>query len=163
LWQRIRQGRPFLRVLMTGDTLQGGRTSSFESNSFERSPRVIIQDMLGGGVNLPWTLIACVAIGVWLMCTRLTLGTSGVMADSDHLIGALVITISVSSLAEVARPLRFINILFGVVLLAAPWMFAGGTTLADGLSVLTGLLLIVLSIPRGSVRHRFGNWTRYIV
>ena len=29
------------------------------------------------GVNVPWTLLAICAIGVWLMFTRLTLGAEG--------------------------------------------------------------------------------------
>jgi len=54
------------------------------------------------------------------MLTRLVFGTSGSMANSDHLIGALTITVAIIATAEVARPLRFINALFGIWLVIAP-------------------------------------------
>jgi hypothetical protein len=58
------------------------------------------------------------------MFSRLVFGTAGAVANSDHLVGALVITLAVCAMAEVARPLRFINILFGLWLIVAPWLLA---------------------------------------
>lgn len=54
------------------------------------------------------------------------------MANSDHLMGALLLTVTVLALAEVARPLRFLNLPIGAWLLAAPWFLEGGSM---GLSV----------------------------
>jgi SPW repeat len=85
------------------------------------------------------------------------------MAGADHLLGALVVTFSVTAFAEIARPARFLNALIGACLLATPWMFDGGTTLADWGSVVAGLALIALSLPRGRVSGRYGNWDRYLV
>ncbi|MGH8625926.1 MAG: dTDP-glucose 4,6-dehydratase, partial [Gammaproteobacteria bacterium] len=76
---------------------------------------------------------------------------------------ALVITVSIIALAEVARPVRFINALFGICLMGAPWMLEGGSPLADWAGVLAGLLLVVLSIPKGKVTHGYGGWSKYIV
>src|SRR3546814_19145527 len=61
------------------------------------------------GVTVPWTLVASALLGLWLMFSRLAFGTEPPMADSDHLVGALVITVAVRAMAEVARPLPFIN------------------------------------------------------
>lgn len=61
------------------------------------------------------------------------------------------------------RPLRFLNVLFGIALMGAPWLFDGGSPLADASGVLAGVALIALSIPRGKVACRYGNWNRYIV
>jgi hypothetical protein len=44
------------------------------------------------------------------------------IANSDHLVGALIITVAVCAMAEVARPLRFLNVAFGFWLIAAPWL-----------------------------------------
>jgi sulfite exporter TauE/SafE len=96
------------------------------------------------------------------MCTRLVFGTEGAMASSDHLIGALVITVSVTALAELGRAVRYLNVLFGIALLIVPWILDGGSLLADVASVAAGLLLIVLALPRGSVRHSYGSWDRFI-
>jgi hypothetical protein len=98
------------------------------------------------------------------MCTRLAFGTDGAQAASDHLIGSLVITVSIAAaVAEMARPLRLINALLGIALMGAPWMLEGGSPLADWAGVIAGLALIALSIRRGPVRNKYGSWDRYIV
>ena len=160
LRRRKRAGRPILRVFLFGDTDEGDDRSG--EDSFAQPASAIIRDMLGGGVSVPWTLAASVLIGGWLMLTRLTLGTTGVMADADHLIGALVVTTSVAAMAEAARPLRFVNVLFGMALVIVP--FVAETTLAQtGAGVLAGLALIALSVPRGAIRHHYGGWDRILV
>lgn len=83
------------------------------------------------GVGMPWTLLASAALGLWLMFTRLSLGTHPPLADSDHLMGALIVTVAVIAMAEVARALRFVNIIFGLWLIAAPWWIAGSSMLAS--------------------------------
>ena len=104
-------------------------------------------------------------IGVFLMFSRLVLGTELPLADSDHLVGALVVTVAVIAMAEVARPLRFLNAAFGLWLIAAPWLMDGGTGITGGIvgSVL-GALLIGLSLPRGRRSHEhYGSWDRFVV
>ena len=86
------------------------------------------------------------------------------MANSDHLVGSLVITTAVIAMAEVARPLRFINILFGLWLMIAPWILEGATSSASWTGVAMGGALILLSLPRGKrSQEHYGSWDRYIV
>lgn len=86
------------------------------------------------------------------------------MADSDHLVGALTVTVAVIALAEIARALRFINVLFGAWLIVAPWLLDGtGGTPAVVNSIVCGALVILLAIPRGRIRYRYAGWSRYIV
>jgi hypothetical protein len=161
LLERHRKGKSVILAFLRGDTMEGGHQS--EPENFEGSPGLIIKEMLGGGVNLPWSLLLSIAIGVWLMCTRLIFGTEGDQADIDHLVGCLVITISVTALAESARPVRFLNIVLAIVLMAAPLMLDGGSPIADWTGAAAGLALILLSIPRGKIENRYGNWSRYLV
>jgi hypothetical protein len=63
----------------------------------------------------------------------------------------------------VARPLRFLNVILGIALIGAPWMFDGGSLLADWCGVAAGVALFALSIPRGAVRNQYGRFSRYIV
>ncbi len=160
LLQRRRRGQAVWPILLHGDTAGGGRKE--DPDDFEQSARSINRDMWTGGVGLPWTLAISIAIGVWLMCTRLIFGTEAPMAHSDHLIGALVVTASAIALAEIARPVRFLNILFGIALIAAPWMFDGGSVLADWSGVLAGVALILLALPRGRIANRYGSWDRFL-
>ena len=84
------------------------------------------------------------------------------MAHAHHVIGALVLTVVSISAAEVARPVRCLNMLLGAALMAAPFMFTAGIT-ATIVSVVLGVALIALSLRRGLIRERYGNWSRLIV
>ncbi len=161
LREQRRLGKSVLLAILRGDTLAGGRQSG--PDDFARPPRQVLAEMLGGGVNLPWSLAVSMALGVWLMCTRLIFGTQGAQADSDHLIGALVITVAVSAMAETMRPLRFLNLMLAVALMFAPWMFDGGSLLADLAGVAASILLILLTLPRGRIVGHYGGWNRYLV
>ena len=116
------------------------------------------------GVNLPWTLVASALLGVLLMFTRVVFDTVPPMADSDHLVGALVVTFAVMAMAEVGRTLRFVNVGFGAWLVLAPWLLAGASTFASWVGVLIGLAVIALSLPRGKrSKEHYGDWDRYVV
>jgi hypothetical protein len=116
------------------------------------------------GVNPPSTLVACVLLGAWLMFTRLTFGAVPPMAHSDHLVGALIVTVAAAAMAEVGRLLRFINIAFAVWLVAEPWVLAGASRTAAVAGVVAGVAVAALSLPRGkrSAEH-FGNWDRFVL
>lgn len=161
LMERRRKGKSVILAFLRGDTMQGGKRAPPED--FELPPATVIKDMLGGGVNLPWSLALSAALGVWLMCTRLIFGTEGAQADSDHLLGALIITVSVTAMGEVVRPARFINILLAIALVFAPFMFDGGSLVADLSGVAAGILLVLLAIPRGRIDSSYGSWNRYLV
>src|SRR3546814_8842038 len=50
------------------------------------------------GASWPSTLLATAAVGLWLLAAPAVLGTSGAAADSDHLVGALIVTITAVAL-----------------------------------------------------------------
>jgi len=161
LLDRRRHGKSILLAFLRGDTMEGGRR--MPPDDFERPAMAVVKDMLGGGVNLPWSLALSAALGIWLMCTRLVFGTEGAQADSDHLLGALIVTVSVTAMGEAARSARFINILLAIALMFAPFMFDGGSLVADLAGVAAGILLIALSIPRGRIDNPYGAWSKYLV
>ncbi|MBV7409512.1 NAD-dependent epimerase/dehydratase family protein [Maritimibacter sp. DP1N21-5] len=160
LRRRKRAGAPILRVFLTGDTDDGSDESRDES--FERPASVVVRDMLGGGIGVTWGLAASVAIGIWLMFTRLTLGTEGALANTDHLIGALAVTIAVSAMAESIRAARFLNICLGAALIICA-LVMDATWVQSGADIAAGLALMIVSLPRGPVHHRYGGWSRVVV
>ena len=156
-----KQGKPFWRTFWTGDGMEGG--SDDTSRGLAATPREQWAQATRG-VTYPWTLLLSIAIGVWLTFTRVTFDSSGAMADSDHLVGLLVLTFTIIALAEVGRATRFINIPFGIWLIAAPWLLDGiASPLAAWNGVICGALLIVLAIPRGRVKDSYAGWDRYVV
>ena len=159
LRRRHKAGQPWLRIFFTGDTDEGPDNDIIDD--FERSPKAIATDMVSGGMTFPWTLMVSLAVGVVLMLSPLIFGWGTGAAATNHIVGALVITVTVAVLAPVARLGRYLNALLGLVLLFAP-LVAGAGWLAIAFSALCGLALIALSIPRGTVTKSYGSWDRYI-
>lgn len=156
-----RRGRPFWRAFFRGDALPGGSRDAHAG--LEAGPTRAFGSA-ARGVTLPWTLVASALVGVWLMASRVTFATTPPLADSDHLVGALVITTAVIAMAEVARPLRFLNAAFGFWLVVSPWVLPGGMPSGSVSDVAAGLLLIGLSLPRGPrSREHYAGWDRLIV
>jgi hypothetical protein len=116
------------------------------------------------GVTVPWTLAVSIAIGGFLMLTRVFLAASGSMANSDHVTGALAISVAVIATAEVARPIRFVNCILGAWLVAAPFVMGGASLPAMAVSVLLGVVLVGLSLPRGKrSQEHYAGWDRFVL
>jgi hypothetical protein len=72
--------------------------------------------------------------------------------------------VAVTAMAEVARPVRFLNIVLGAWIAASPFMLDGAAGLGTVACVAAGLLLIGLSLPRGErSKEHYGGWDRIIV
>jgi len=63
----------------------------------------------------------------------------------------------------VIRAGRFLNVLLGAWIIAAPWLLRGAGTSARYSDMLAGAFVILLSLPRGPVRERYAGWDRFIV
>ena len=109
------------------------------------------------GMTLPWTLVASTAIGIFLMAAPALFDTGSSAADSDHLVGALVVCVSVIAMAEVARMVRFVNVAFGAWIVVSPLVVDGGAGLSTAVDVLAGTALIALAVRRGPIRERYGS------
>ncbi len=159
-----REGQNLWRVFWQGGTLS--QQVEMDSDPAPRTPTrrdVVSLDAMVWGVTLPWNLLASVALGVWLMASPTVLGFGGTAAHSNHLAGALVVTVAVMALGEVGRPLRFVNMLFGAWFIVSPWLLDGATTASTVSDIVVGVALILLSLRRGPVRENYGSWNRFVV
>jgi hypothetical protein len=161
LVQSHRRGEPFWRTFfMGGADPNGGRDDKPDFGA----PLAATVASAVRGVTVPWTLVASTIVGIWLMFSRISFGTVPPLADSDHLVGALIITVAVIAMAEVGRALRFVNVAFGLWLIAAPWLLSGAGSVASWASVVAGVVVIMLSLPRGPLsKEHYGGWDRYVV
>lgn len=159
LKRRYQKGKPVLKVFFTGDTDDGATEK--QQDDFSRSPLIVLRDMFTGGVNLPWPMLLVILIGLWLMLTRVTLGHGNEMANWEHLVGSLLITVSVCAMAEVARPVRYLLIPLALILVPLPFMLE-----ADAISMVNSLvcagLVVGLSLVPLSVREKYGDWNRLL-
>ena len=158
LLQSRRAGKPFWRTFWLGGTLDdsAAKVPTRSGSAWSEIASAVGLD------SVPWNLVVCAALGVWLMFAPDTLKTAGAAADSDHLLGALIVTVSVIAIGEVARTGRFFNLLLGAWLLAAPWLLAGFTPAARWNDMLLGVALMLLTIPRGKISERFGGWDSWV-
>lgn len=117
------------------------------------------------GFTGTWNLWLSAAIGVWLMFAPAVfgIGIEQRAADSDHLVGALVVVVAIIALAEVARPARFLNVPLGVWLMAAPWFLSGATAGSRLNSAAMGLAVVLLSLPLGRLRDHYGSFDRSVL
>ncbi|VEG91108.1 vitamin K epoxide reductase family protein [Legionella spiritensis] len=160
LWRRWKAGRPLLKILMTGDRDEESESNDMDDN-FEQSPRAIIRLIVYKGITLPWNLVLSLAIGVWLMFSRLTINATDGLANANHLLGALIITITMVALAEVVRPVRFINLIFAVLLCVTPFLYNADAIQATA-GIACGVLLFLFTLPRGKIRDSYGEWDKTI-
>ncbi len=158
LLQAKREGKPLWRTFWLGGTVEGKQDSGLTPFDWSR-PFEMFQTWIVSN----WNLLVCSALGVWLMFAPWFFQTTGRAADSDHLVGALIVTFAVIAMAEVGRAVRFINVLFGIWLVIAPFVLNGFTTGAIINGIIAGIVLILLSFPRGKIRENYGGWNDYIV
>jgi hypothetical protein len=162
LIQTKRAGRSVWRAFWRGGSLPGGGRDAHPG--LAASFGTVMKTFAFGGVTFPPTLVAATFIGVALLCTRLLFGTEGAMANSDHVVGCLVVTVAVTAFAEVGRPVRLLNIPLGAWLIVSPFVLEGASTLGAIAAVVLGAALMLASLPRGKLSgEHYGGIDRVIV
>jgi uncharacterized membrane protein len=157
----MRKGKPFWRTFWIGDTIDENHEKDTRSPTYGTPIKKTISPMLWG-VTAPWNLVVSAILGIWLMSFPDLFGISGKAADSDHIFGALIVTTSITVMAEVIRTGRFLNIIFGIWIIVAPWLLNGATGISQWNGIIVGLVLTLLSFRRGPIQERYGSWNHYI-
>ena len=152
-----REGEPLWRTFWLGGTLSGA------GEERRTRPDVVSVPAMIWGTGAPWNLVATALLSIWLIASASVLDTTGAAFDTTVITGGLALTVAAIALAEVTRAARFVNVLFGAWFALAPWLLSGATTASKWNGVLVGVALILLSLPRGTVRERYGGWDRYVV
>jgi uncharacterized membrane protein len=75
LAERRRAGKPLWRTFWVGDTMAGGAPDN-RSARYGAPARELVRAAVWG-VSLPWTLLASVALGLWVMFSPAIFGSSG--------------------------------------------------------------------------------------
>jgi nucleoside-diphosphate-sugar epimerase len=167
LRRRAQAGQNWLRIFFVGDTDEtpqsgAGADTAAPADEFDRPPGAVLKAAVLGGVSLPWNLALAALIGLSLLFTRQWLGAEGTLAHTHHVIGSLVLTVVSVAAAEVARPVRYLNLLLGLALAGSVLvLWPDAPTVVA--SVVLGLALMASSFRRGPIVERYGNWTRRVV
>lgn len=85
--QARREGKPLWRTFWLGGTVDGEKDGRLTPFDWSR-PLAMFTDWLVSN----WSLLLSIALGVWLMFAAAAFQMTGRAADSDHLVGALIVT-----------------------------------------------------------------------
>jgi uncharacterized membrane protein len=123
----------------------------------DRPLRLTAASLWGATASL--ALLGVAALGVLLYAAPGLFGLEFRTGASNvaHLGGALLVVLAVVAMAEVVRPLRLLAVPVGLAVAATVWLFDPPT--GYGLLVTAAAAAAaVLSVPRGGVRERYGDW-----
>lgn len=104
-----------------------------------------------------WARIINAGIGIWLMWAPAVLQSSQAAANNDRIVGPVTAATSIVACWEVVRPLRWVNVVAGLWLLAAPWALGYAKTGAMINDCACGLLICCLALVRGKVEKSYGG------
>jgi Vitamin K epoxide reductase family len=153
------QKKNLWQVFWMGGTIVGAGSTDPDRMHYSLGQRWIASVR---GVTVPWHIAAQLAVGVWLMARPDLLPATGMTANCDHLIGAMVVTIAAVATAEVTRIARFVNVFLGAILLAAAVIFARDLPIVFGSELISGIILIFVSLPKGRIVERYAGWDKYV-
>jgi uncharacterized membrane protein len=153
-----REGKPLWRTFWLGGTVEGEQDDRLTPFEWSRP----VSSMFLPWLKSSWNLLISIGLGVWLLFAPAVFESVGNASDNDRLLGALIVTFTAIAVAEVARPVRYLNVLFGGWLIIAPFLLAGYTSGALISSIIVGIALVALAFPLGTIRGRYENWNYYI-
>lgn len=106
--------------------------------------------------------LAVTFFGILLMALPAIFDLQKALAANAYISGALVTSLAITAIAEVARPIRFVNVLVGLWLLASA-IFLGPLSLVPRLVLFVlGLGIVGFSLPLGKISNRYGDYDRWI-
>lgn len=156
LYQSTKAGNGFWKTFWHGGDLPGSRDD--EEFKLTEAKIVTMEFKAHQGIGFCYNLFISAAIGVFYMLMPYFFSIYSMMADFDHLFGALIIVVSILSLAEVIRTLRFVNMAFGLVMIITPWIYGSLPILHS----LLGIALIACSYRKGKIKEKYGAWDKMI-
>lgn len=161
LKKKKQDGYGFWETFWFGGTVAGGKVVEGSAPG-NKQFRYIIKSLWSDFKAKPWNLFLSTAIGLWFMFSPGLFGYGAGLADSNHFVGALVATFSIISMSEIVRSGRFINVLFGIWLIASLWIYDNPGGLAMWNVLVSSSLLVLTSFPKGKIADQRAGFARYV-
>ncbi|MCI0382417.1 MAG: vitamin K epoxide reductase family protein [Chlamydiae bacterium] len=145
-------GHSFWGVFWKGGDAKGSREEKpLVVESFEQKICYAFR-----GVDTVWSLFVCALIGIWIIFVPNIVDTP--KPDYYSILGPLVFCVSVLSLAEIIRKLRYLNVIFAIILLVLAW-FSDRTFPIIANHLIVALPLAILTLFHGPKKEKYGRWT----
>ncbi|WP_347158645.1 vitamin K epoxide reductase family protein [Pontibacter chitinilyticus] len=162
--KKMNQGEKFWPLFWKGGTIESNaKDKAPELMELPQKPMAVFWASLWG-FSFPWTLVISMLLGIGLVIAPglFQVGIQETVADIFHLCGSLVVVVSVICMAEPLRRGRYLNILLGLIVAAAPWFIDGSPMGLRLTGIVLGLAVAGLALPLGKVDQHYGTWDEYI-
>jgi hypothetical protein len=153
------KGKNCWQIFWKGGSIVGAGNDDPDRTNYSFAQRWIASIQ---GVTIPWTLAIQLAIGIWLMVRPDFLHLTGTIANCDHLLGALVITIAAVATAEVTRTARLLNIPVGILMSLVSIFFASHNMPTLIIEFTLSLVVIFTSLPKGEIIESYASWNKFV-
>ena len=157
LRQSRKDGKSLRRTFLYGGHALGDNLTP------KRPPADRPQKEMFWGTGIPWNLVVVAALGGWLMAAPAVFQVQSPASSINYVLGTLTWVVAVLAFAEVARAVRFVNILLAIGLIVLPWLLSGGNTAYSLNNAIVGVLIVALSIRPGRIKNAYGSWSRLII
>jgi short-subunit dehydrogenase len=104
-----------------------------------------------------WAAIISVFIGIWIMIAPGLFQFEPAASTNHFIVGPLVVTAAVVAIWDVNRAVRFLNVIMGIWLALSPLLLSYMTPQATWISIISGILLITVSLIKGKIKHSYGG------
>ncbi|WP_276370884.1 SDR family oxidoreductase [Chryseolinea sp. H1M3-3] len=104
-----------------------------------------------------WAAVISVLIGLWMMAAPEYYAFGHIEGKNFFIVGPLVVTAAVIAIWEVNRSARYFNFVAGIWMMISPLLLPYETQLGITGSVVSGVLLIILSLIKGKITRRYGG------
>lgn len=121
-----------------------------------------ITEMLRG-VSVPWSLSISLLMGICLMLlTKLFNYSINFPPELDYFFGAWIITVSILAMAEVARAVRWLNLLNALGILFVSWLVWRDPFVNQWDNFIFSALLVILILMPCPIKEHYGDWEKHI-
>lgn len=159
--QERKKGRAFFNVFFKGSNYEKNESEA-HTQPFNQSPKAFLKSAFKG-VGLPWNLILTALLGALLLFDAKLFGFSDLAEKNTDVVGALTVVFSIIAWAEVARAIRFVNLVLMAWLIVGSWILPGASTGTLLWAVAIGIIVSALSIFKGSkIKETYGLWQKNI-
>jgi len=153
LRQSHAHGKPFWRTFLRGVPVTADEIIEVPQEKYTPKPQKI-------KLAIPWGLVGCCLISVLIMSAPTLLSLTKKLADIVHISSALLLTFSIIALSEIARPVRILNIIVGLILAVVIAVSNDVAISAKWAIILSSVIVILLSLPKGQFHRHFGSFDK---
>lgn len=152
LRQSHKEGKPFWRTFLRGEAI------TLEEIKGALPDETLTLPQRKFRPNIPIALVGSIVLSAGLMFLPAFFSIGKAESNLVYFSSALIFTFAIIAISEIARPVRFLNIILGAVLAIGIWLSDGASDEAKLTVTIVSIVISFLSLPKGQFKHHFGSY-----